>query len=93
LPAHRASVANVNLIGWIITGLLAGSFAQRVTGTERRGCLYTLVIGVLGALIGGALFQAAGSHGVSDFSWWSLFVAFIGGSALCLLLGLVDKRR
>jgi uncharacterized membrane protein YeaQ/YmgE (transglycosylase-associated protein family) len=83
----------VNLIGWILTGLIAGSFAQRVTGTERRGCLFTLVVGVLGAIIGGVLFQAVGSRGVADFSWWSLFVAFIGGSLLCLLIGLTDRRR
>lgn len=83
----------MNILGWIITGLLAGSFAQRVTGTERRGCLFTLVVGVLGAVIGGALFQAAGSRGVSDFSVWSLFVAFVGGSLLCLLLGLGNRRR
>ena len=52
-----------------------------------------MVVGVIGALIGGALFQAAGSHGVSDFSWWSLFVAFIGGCVLCLVLGVVTGGR
>jgi uncharacterized membrane protein YeaQ/YmgE (transglycosylase-associated protein family) len=83
----------MNLFGWIITGLLAGSFAQRVTGTEKKGCLYTLVLGVLGAVIGGALFQAAGSHGIRDFSWWSLFVAFIGGSLLCLIIGALSRKR
>lgn len=86
-------MAGVNLLGWIITGLIAGSFAQRVTGTQKRGCLFTLVVGVIGALVGGALFQAAGSHGVGDFSWWSLFVAFIGGCVLCLVLSVVTGGR
>ena len=84
---------DVNLLGWIITGLIAGSFAQRVTGTQKRGCLFTLVVGVIGALIGGALFQAAGSRGVSGFSWWSLFVAFIGGCVLCSVLSVVTGGR
>lgn len=35
-------------IGWVIVGLIAGSLAQTVTGVEKRGCLFTLLIGVLG---------------------------------------------
>lgn len=66
-------------------GLIAGSLAQRVTGVERRGCLYTLFLGVLGAVVGGALFNAAGGRGITNFGWWSLFVAFIGAGALCLI--------
>ena len=85
-------MAGVNLLGWVVLGVVAGSLAQRVTGTQRRGCLFTLVLGVVGALIGGALFQAAGSRGIGDFSWWSLFVAFIGGSVLCLVMSLLGGR-
>ncbi len=42
-------------------GLLAGAVARIVVPSKGQGCLYTLVIGVLGALIGGALSAAAGS--------------------------------
>ena len=77
----------------IYVALVAGSLAQRVTGQERRGCLYTLVVGVLGALIGGALFNAAGtSRAVTGLNVGSVFVAFIGGCALCFILQLLDWR-
>ena len=79
--------------GWIVVGLIAGSLAQTVTGVEKRGCLFTLLIGVLGAVVGGALFNAAGGEGIGDFGWWSLFVAFIGAGALCLVFGRFLGRR
>jgi uncharacterized membrane protein YeaQ/YmgE (transglycosylase-associated protein family) len=83
----------MGIFAWIIVGLIAGSLAQTVTGKERRGCTYTLVIGVLGALIGGALFNAAGtSNALTGLNFGSIFVAFIGGCALCLVLNVIDRR-
>jgi uncharacterized membrane protein YeaQ/YmgE (transglycosylase-associated protein family) len=75
----------VGLFGWIIVGLIAGSLAQSVTGVEKRGCLFSIVLGVLGGIIGGIVFNLAGGRGITDFGLWSLFVAFIGASALCLV--------
>ncbi len=92
----------MGFFGWIVVGLIAGSLAQRVTGVERRGCLYTLLIGVLGAVVGGALFNAAGGRGLGEFGLWSLFVAFVGAGALCLVVDVLfdggrrrrgDRRR
>ena len=83
----------MNVLGWIIVGLLAGSFAQSVTGLQKRGCLFTLVVGVIGAFIGGALFQAVGSSGnVKGINLGSIFVAFVGGCVLCLILKALEKR-
>ena len=82
----------MTIFGWIIVGLLAGSVAQSATGFRKRGCLFTLVVGVIGAFIGGALFRAVGSNGnVKGVSLGSVFVAFIGGSVLCLLLKVLDR--
>ena len=83
----------VNILGWIVVGLIAGGLAIRVTREGRRGCLYSLVIGVLGALIGGALSQAAGGDGIEDFSWRSLAIAFLGACLLLLGLQAIGGRR
>lgn len=83
----------MGLIGWIVVGLIAGGLARAATGTERRGCLFTLAVGVLGGVIGGALFNAAGADGITDFGLWSMFVAFVGAFALLLLVQLVRPRR
>lgn len=83
----------MTIFGWIIVGLFAGSFAQSVTGLKKRGCLFTMVVGVIGAFIGGALFQSVGSHGnLKDANFGSIFVAFIGACVLCLGLKAIDRK-
>lgn len=83
----------MNILGWIVVGLLAGMLAIRVTREERRGCIYSLVVGVLGAFIGGALTQAATDEGLGDFSLRSIIIAFFGACLLLLVLQAVGGRR
>jgi uncharacterized membrane protein YeaQ/YmgE (transglycosylase-associated protein family) len=83
----------MGVVGWIILGLIAGSFAQSVTGFEKRGCLFTMIVGIVGAFIGGALFSFVGSKPVMEFNVGSAFVAFIGGCVLCLVLKVFERRR
>ena len=86
----------MGLIGWIVVGLLAGGLGRMATGSEKRGCLGTMVIGILGGVIGGALFNAAGGKGITDFGLWSILVAFVGACALLFVLqalGVNARRR
>ncbi len=76
----------MSLLAWIVIGLIAGSLAQSVTGVEKRGCLFSLALGVAGALVGGALANAAAGQGLTGFSWWSFLVAFAGAVGLLLVL-------
>jgi uncharacterized membrane protein YeaQ/YmgE (transglycosylase-associated protein family) len=82
----------MSILAWIVIGLVAGSLAQAATGATRRGCLGTLAIGILGALVGGALFNAAGERGITDFGVWSLLVAFVGATALLLVFEALTGR-
>jgi len=86
----------MGLIGWIVVGLLAGGLARMATGSEKRGCLATMVIGILGGIIGGALFNAAGGNGIGDGGIGSIFVAFVGACALLFIMqaiGVTQRRR
>ena len=86
----------MGILGWIIVGLIAGGLARMATGSEKRGCLGTMVIGVLGGIIGGALFNAAGGNGIGDGGIGSIFVAFVGACALLFILqalGVNTRRR
>lgn len=83
----------MGVIGWVVLGLLAGGLARMVTGAPRRGCLATVAVGVLGALIGGALVNAAtGTESVIDFNLRSLIVAFLGACLLLLVLQSLERR-
>lgn len=83
----------MGFLGWVIVGLIAGAFAQRATNVKGTGCLFTLAIGVLGGVIGGALMNLAGDEGIGDFGLRSLLVAFVGACVLLLLAGPLVRRR
>ncbi len=82
----------MNIIGWIVVGLVAGLLARWIVKDERSGCIYTMVVGVLGALIGGALMNATGRNGINEFDLRSIFVAAVGAVLLLLLLKAIGGR-
>ena len=83
----------MSIFGWIVVGLIAGALARAVIKDERTGCVYTVVVGVLGALIGGAIAGAAGHDNiVKHFGWRSIGVAFLGACLLLLVLQAIGGR-
>jgi uncharacterized membrane protein YeaQ/YmgE (transglycosylase-associated protein family) len=85
----------MNLLAWVITGLIAGGLARRAVGAPKRGCLGTIAIGVLGALLAGAIYRVATGTEMDDFGdldIGSIFVAFVGACALLLVLEALDRR-
>ena len=81
-------------LGWIVVGFVAGALARPVTGGGwRLGCLGTTVVGVLGGLLGGALFNLAGDHGIGKFGLRSMFVAFVGAVVLLAVVGVLGGRH
>jgi uncharacterized membrane protein YeaQ/YmgE (transglycosylase-associated protein family) len=83
----------MGIMAWIVMGLLAGGLGGWLTGRRAGGCLPRVLVGVLGAFIGGALARAAGYRGVTELSLRSVAVATAGASLLLLGLQAVDGRR
>jgi len=81
-----------SLIAWAATGLLAGLLARWIVKDDRSGCIYTMVIGILGALIGGALMQAIDRRSLDDFSIRTVLVAALGAVLLLLVLQALGGR-
>lgn len=75
-----------SLIAWALTGLVAGVLARWIVKDDRNGCVYTMVIGILGALIGGALMQAIDRRPLDEFSVRTVLVAVMGAVLLLLVL-------
>ncbi|MEI2706857.1 MAG: GlsB/YeaQ/YmgE family stress response membrane protein [Ilumatobacteraceae bacterium] len=83
----------MNIGAWILVGLLAGMLARWIVKDDRTGCIYTIVIGVIGALIGGALMNASGKKGVDEFDLRSVLVSALGAVVLLLVLQAIGGRR
>lgn len=82
----------MGLVSWVIVGLLAAWIGGMISGHPREGCLTKIVVGVAGALIGGALARAAGYSGITRFGLRSVLLAALGSTLLLLLLGAVEGR-
>ena len=91
--SDRPTVGPMGILWWVLEGLFAGLLARWVVKDDRQGCLYTIVVGVLGALIGGALMQASGRKGINEFDLRSVLVAAVGPVLLLLVLPAVGGRK
>jgi len=85
----------MGIIGWIILGLLAGAIAKAILpGNQGGGWLITLVLGVVGALLGGFIGSALFDAPLEDFFSIQTWLLAIGGSIVVLLIfGLVTRGR
>jgi uncharacterized membrane protein YeaQ/YmgE (transglycosylase-associated protein family) len=85
----------VGVVSWILFGLLAGLVARAVTpGRQKIGCLPTLAVGLVGALIGGLIGNVVFGHKV-HFGWHlgPFVLAVLGAIVLLLALEAVAGRR
>lgn len=81
-------------LAWLIVGAAAGWLASVVMKTNRQqGLFMDIVVGIIGALIGGLLFTEFGTAGVTGFDIWSLFVAFVGAVVLLAAVRLVNGKQ
>ena len=81
----------MGLLSWIVLGLIAGWAASRIT-RRPQGCVLNVVVGVVGAFLGGMLVQLATGRGFDiGFNLASLAVAVIGAVILLAIAGLAAR--
>jgi uncharacterized membrane protein YeaQ/YmgE (transglycosylase-associated protein family) len=83
----------MGIIGWILLGLIAGAIAKAILpGTQGGGWIITIVLGIVGAVIGGFIGSALFGVGITDFFSISTWLLAIGGAIVVLLIyGLVTR--
>ncbi|MGV8906374.1 MAG: GlsB/YeaQ/YmgE family stress response membrane protein [Acetobacterium sp.] len=82
----------MGILAWIILGGLAGWLASIITkNNANMGLLKNIVVGILGAMIGGFVVSFFGGSGITGFNLWSIFVAFVGAVILLSIINLVTK--
>ncbi len=80
----------MGFITWIVLGALAGWLAGKFMNTGKMGLLTNIIVGVIGAFVGGFVVSLFGGQGVSGFNIWSLLVALLGS---VLFLWVAKKIR
>jgi uncharacterized membrane protein YeaQ/YmgE (transglycosylase-associated protein family) len=75
----------MSILAWIVLGLIAGFISSLIVNRHGEGFFLDIVIGILGAIIGGIIMTAVGGEGVSGFNLYSILVA-IGGAIVLLVI-------
>lgn len=83
----------MSLLAWIIVGLIAGWVATALVPGPSGGLGKDLIVGIIGAIIGGWLFNAFGATGVTGLNIWSIIVAIIGAVVLLFIVRAATSRR
>jgi uncharacterized membrane protein YeaQ/YmgE (transglycosylase-associated protein family) len=82
----------MSILAWIVLGLIAGFIGSKLVNHTGEGILLDILLGIVGAIVGGFLFNLAGASGVTGFNLWSLFVAVIGAVAFLVLYHVLFRR-
>jgi uncharacterized membrane protein YeaQ/YmgE (transglycosylase-associated protein family) len=83
----------MGIIAWIVLGLIAGFIASKIVNHTGSGVLMDIVLGVVGALVGGFLFSIFGAGGVTGFNIYSMLVAIVGAVVVLWLYHALIGRR
>ncbi|WP_159587876.1 GlsB/YeaQ/YmgE family stress response membrane protein [Chelativorans xinjiangense] len=83
----------MSIISWIILGLIAGFLGSKIVNKSGQGMLLDIVLGVVGAVVGGVIFSFFGASGITGLNIYSLIVAVIGSIVVLYLYHSVTGRR
>jgi uncharacterized membrane protein YeaQ/YmgE (transglycosylase-associated protein family) len=72
----------MSFLAWIVLGVIAGFIGSKIVNKSGEGFLMDMLLGIVGAVVGGWLFNAFGSAGVTGFNLYSLLVAVVGSVVL-----------
>ena len=84
----------MGILSWIIFGAIAGWLANTLSGAKKgKGCMFNILIGIIGAFIGGSIFEYIGEPGVTGFNFWSLLVATLGAMLLLWIVKSIKEEK
>lgn len=82
----------MSFIAWIVLGLIAGFIASKLVNKSGEGLVVDILLGVVGAVVGGWLFHTFGMPGVTGLNVYSLVVAVVGAVVLLVLYHALTRR-
>jgi uncharacterized membrane protein YeaQ/YmgE (transglycosylase-associated protein family) len=82
----------MGILSWLILGLIAGWIGSKIVNRTGEGFFLDIVLGIVGALVGGFLFSLVGAEGVSGLNLYSMFVAVIGSIVVLVIYHTIFGR-
>jgi uncharacterized membrane protein YeaQ/YmgE (transglycosylase-associated protein family) len=83
----------MSILGWIILGLISGFIASKIVNRTGEGFFLDIILGIVGAIVGGFLFTAVGASGVTGFNLYSMVVAIIGAIVVLVIYHALFRRH
>jgi uncharacterized membrane protein YeaQ/YmgE (transglycosylase-associated protein family) len=83
----------MGILTWIVLGLIAGFIASKIVNKQGEGFLLNIVLGIVGAVVGGFLFSSLGGTPVTGFNLYSMMVAVVGAIVVLLIYRAVSGQR
>ena len=83
----------MSIIGWLILGLIAGFIGSKIVNKSGEGLMLDIVLGIVGAVVGGFLFTTFGAAPVTGLNIYSLVVAVVGAIVVLVVYHAVFGRR
>jgi len=81
----------MSIIAWIVLGLIAGFIASRIVDHRGSGLILDIVIGIVGAVVGGWIMTSLGNAPVTGFNLYSMLVAILGAVVLLVVVNLIRR--
>lgn len=82
----------MSFLAWIVLGLIAGFIGSKVVNKTGEGFFLDIVLGIVGAIVGGWLFSLFGMSGVTGLNIYSLVVAVVGAVVLLVVYHAIRRR-
>jgi uncharacterized membrane protein YeaQ/YmgE (transglycosylase-associated protein family) len=83
----------MSIIGWIVLGLLAGFIGSKIVNKQGQGFWLDIALGIVGAIVGGFLFQLFGATGITGLNIYSMIVAIVGSIVVLFVYHAIAGRR
>lgn len=83
----------MSIISWLILGLIAGFIGSKIVNRQGQGIWLDIVLGIIGALVGGFLFSTFGATGITGLNVYSMLVAIAGSIVVLLIYNAVAGGR
>lgn len=82
----------MGIIAWLILGLIAGFIGSKLVNKSGEGLLLDIILGIVGAMVGGWVFSLFGGSGVNGLNLYSLLVAVIGSVLVLVVYHAIARR-